>query len=70
MTVFRCDNEEFGCEVVVKLDILAMHLKVLFTIKRVLCTAFMKVVCNSFDLFCSFKSQCREVARLKTGMPV
>jgi len=23
----RCDNEEFGCEVVVKLDILAMHLK-------------------------------------------
>ena len=24
----RCDNEEFGCEVVVKLDILAMHLKV------------------------------------------
>jgi len=23
----RCDNEEFGCDVVVKLDILAMHLK-------------------------------------------
>ena len=27
MSIHRCDNEEFGCEVVVKLDILAMHLK-------------------------------------------
>ena len=26
---YRCDNEEFGCDVVVKLDILAMHLKVI-----------------------------------------
>ena len=52
LTVFRCDNEEFGCEVVVKLVILAMHLKVQFIINSLLSTVY-TVQCTMYSVHCT-----------------